>query len=75
MDSILENFFMIREFRQVPTEKIASEVKKKIDYLQRQLPWKSYEEIAAIFSPDGDVDRAALKQLTAGQRGSPDGEY
>lgn len=40
-------------------------IRKEVEYLHRQFPWKSHEEIAAVFSEEGDIDKNAFKQLSA----------
>lgn len=39
-------------------------IKREIEYLHRQFPWKSQAEIASIFSDSGDVDKEALKKIS-----------
>lgn len=40
-------------------------IKKELAYLQKQFPWKTVNEISAVFSEKGDVNQEVLKQLNA----------
>jgi len=41
----------------------SEKIKKEINYLQKQFPWKSHEELSSIFSKTGDINYKALKQI------------
>lgn len=55
---------MLNDNKALPLESKATRIKKEIEYLHRQFPWKTQDEIAAIFSETGEVDFNALKQLS-----------
>ncbi|MGN6490558.1 MAG: hypothetical protein ACTHLE_01080 [Agriterribacter sp.] len=55
---------MNNDSKALPLESKEIQIKKEIEYLRRQFPWKSEKEIAAVFSKTGDVNREALKRLS-----------
>lgn len=55
---------MNNDSKALPLESKEIQIKKEIEYLRRQFPWKSDKEIAAVFSKTGAVNREAFKQLS-----------
>jgi len=56
---------MSKIYETLISESQNEKIKKEINYLQKQYPWKSYEELSSIFLKTGKINHKALKQICA----------